>query len=73
MKHLSLRIKSAEDQDDPKAREGNENIALLRTANHPCAGKGGLFEGRPGINFKLKFYLSIGPCFIVVSFVVWML
>ena len=30
------------------------------------------FESGQGINFKLMHYLSIGLCFIALSFVVWM-
>ena len=53
MKHQSLRIKYAEDQD--------ENIALLSVDS---------LKIRRSVNFKLKYYLSIGLCFIALSFVI---
>ena len=46
------------------AEDQEENIALLRVDS---------LKIRRSVNFKLMYYLSIGLCFIALSFVVWML
>ena len=67
MKHLSLRIKPVEDQDEPKMLFPSKtqisvvaysSIAPLRVDSSNL---------RRGVNFKLKYYLSIGLFFIALS------
>ena len=57
----------------PRDARSKENIALLRVAHHPCAARVNFSKLSWDVNFKLKYYLSIGVCFIALLFVVWIL
>ena len=63
-------MKSAEDQDDPKTSFPSEAPISVVAYSSAAQLKMDSSKLRRGVNFKLKYYLSIGLCCIALSFAV---